>query len=319
VRGGQPLTRLDVVRGRFRLTPGGRHPHEPWFHIGTLEVTTTWLIVLLSIAGLIASAVVGAGSFGYIGGPHSLEFNLTAAKVTVVDDLRIWTLLTWPFAYWGVSLWDAVAIFLFWYFGTDVERSILGKKRFAWMLAIWTVLLGAVFVGLDSLAGTGAQLSGLSMLELMVILVWIAEWPSRMFFFNIPAWVFGLVIVGIQVLSYLGSRNWTLLVTFLIGIVVCGFVARQFGLLSEYAWIPKLGTPRRRPRRPAKRDFDPGRPTVVSGPWTPPSTPPTPPPSRDEQRMDELLDKIHESGTASLTEAEQAELRELSERRRRQS
>ena len=309
------------MRGRFRLTPGGRHPHEPWFHIGTLEVTTSWLVVLLSVAALIVSAVVGSGSLDY-GFRGTLEYNLTAAKMTVVDDLRIWTLLTWPFAYWGVSLWDAIAIFLFWYFASDVERSVLGKKRFLWMLAIWTVLLGAVFVGLNALAGVDAELSGLSMLEIMVLLLWIAEWPTRMFFFNIPAWVVGIVIVGIQVLSYLGTRNWTLLVTFLVGIVVCGFVARQFGMLADYPWIPRLGTPRRRtPKTPKgrKRDFDPGRPTVVSGPWSPPPATPPPAPSRDEQRMDELLDKIHESGTASLTDAEQAELRELSERRRRRS
>ncbi|MEP9381183.1 DUF6576 domain-containing protein [Nocardioides cheoyonin] len=278
-------------------------------------MTTTWLVVLLGIAGLL----VFAGAHG-----EWTSTNMALFPDWVYDG-RVWTLLTWPFAViQGADVfWTVLTIFFFWYFGSDLERSALGKKRFLWMLLIWTVALGLLLLAMSEL-NTPDAIYGLNLLELMVLLLWTAEWPTRMFFFNIPAWLIGLVLAGIQVIAYLGDGRWTLLLVFLSGAVVCGFVARQFGMLAEYPWIPKLGAPHRQPRpprpaKPRKRDFDPGRPTVVSGPWTPPASRPAPPPSRDEQRMDELLEKIHESGTASLTEAEQAELRELSARRRRQS
>ncbi len=39
-----------------------------------------------------------------------------------------------------------------------------------------------------------------------MFLVFIAEYPFARFFFGIPAWAIGAVIVGIQVLQYLGLR-----------------------------------------------------------------------------------------------------------------
>ena len=60
----------------------------------------------------------------------------------------------------------------------------------------------------------------LNQLELMVLLVFIAEYPRRRFFFNIPGWVIGVVIIGISVLSYLGNRQWLLLLNFLLGLAL---------------------------------------------------------------------------------------------------
>jgi len=294
---------------RFRLSPGGRHPHEPWFHIGTLEVTTTWLVVLMSIVAVIAWAVTGAGS--------TFESDLAHAPgLWQFTGAKPWTIVTWPFGYIDFGLFDALSIFFFWYFGQEVESSIFGRKRFAWVLLIWTVILGVVLTLVDLLNSTWqTPLTGLNLLELMVILLWIAEWPTRMFFFNIPAWLLGVVLVGIQVLQYLGHRQWDILITFLVGIVLCGFVGRQFGALSEYAWIPKLAGHRpHRPRkgRPSARTYAPGSPTVVPGPWQSPSVD-----QRDEDRMNELLDKIHLGGVDSLSAKERAELDELRLRRRR--
>jgi hypothetical protein len=295
---------------RFRLSPGGKRPHEPWFHIGTLEVDTTWLVVLLSIVGIVLFAAVGSAP---------IQDNLELFPQSVTDLGKVWVLVTWPFAYPGLSLWAAVGIFFFWYFGRDVERNIFGRVRWAWVLLLWTLALGLILVGLYELAPqTSYGLAGISLLGIMTLLLWVAEWPNRMFFFNIPAWVIGLVYVGLNVLSYVGNRQWLLLWDFLIGIAVCGFIARQFGALGEYQWIPKLPAARRRKPKPVRSTGSGGRqasrpsgPTVVPGPWVPEVDP------RDEARMNELLEKIHEHGAASLTERERAELNELRLRRRR--
>lgn len=296
---------------RFRLSPGGRRPHEPWFHIGALEVTTTWLVVLLSIVGILLFAVVGGGSV--------VEANLALIPPFVTDSGKVWTLLTWPFAYPGLSLLALLGIFFFWYFGRDLERELFGKGRWAAVLGLWTLFLGLILLGIYELApGSVYSLDGMSLVGINVFLLWIAEWPSRMFIFNIPAWVVGVVYVAIEVISYAGDRQWPLLWTFLIGLVVCAFIARQFGALNAYAWIPKLvGTRPHRPHRPkrsrsAGRSYPPDSPTVVPGPWETPSAN-----QRDEDRMNELLDKIGLSGVDSLSSKERAELDELRLRRRR--
>ncbi|GGR61427.1 hypothetical protein J2S40_000843 [Nocardioides luteus] len=293
------------MRERFRLTPGGRYPHEPWFHIGSLGVTTTWLVVFGSIVGLVLFAMLGGE--GVYNGLALAQSNLAA--------LKLWTLVTWPFSYPQFSIFDVLAIFFFWYFGSDLERNELGKVRFAWLLVAFTAVLSVLAVFFGSVLDPTYLLAGLGMLEMMVVLLWIAQWPDRMFIFNIPAWLFGVILVGIQLIQYLGYRSFVMLLVFVVGLAVNAFVARQFGLLDRFAWIPRVaGDGQPKPAKPAKNKKRRSGPTVVAGPWE--SSTPTGP-SKDEQRMDELLDKIHAEGADSLTSKERKELMQLRERRRR--
>jgi hypothetical protein len=291
------------VRERFRLTPGGRYPHEPWFHIGSLGVTTTWLVVFTSIVGLILFAVMG--SQGVLAGLALIQPNLA--------ELKLWTLVTWPFAYPQFSIFDVLAIFFFWYFGSDLERNELGKVRFAWMLVAFTAVLSFLTVIFGAVLDPNYLLAGLGMLEMMVVLLWIAQWPDRMFMFNIPAWLFGVILVGIQLIQYLGYRSWVMLLVFVVGLAVNAFVARQFGLLDRFPWIPQVagGPGQPKPAKPAKAKKRKSGPTVVTGPWESSTV------SKDDQRMDELLEKIHAEGADSLTSKEKKELMQLRERRRR--
>lgn len=289
------------MRERFRLTPGGRYPHEPWFHIGSLGVTTTWLVVFASIVGLVLFAILGGA--GVIG---------LALVQPNIAELKLWTLLTWPFAYPQFGIFDVLAIFFFWYFGSDLERNELGRVRFAWLLVAFTAVLSVLAVFFGAVLDPSYALFGLGMLEMMVVLLWIAQWPDRMFMFNIPAWLFGVILVGIQLIQYLGYRSWVMLLVFVVGLAVNAFVARQFGLLDRFAWIPQVaGSGQPKAPKPAKAKKRRSGPTVVTGPWESSTV------SKDEQRMDELLEKIHAEGADSLTSKEKKELMQLRERRRR--
>lgn len=291
------------MRERFRLTPGGRYPHEPWFHIGSLGVTTTWLVVFASIVGLILFAVMGSAG---------VESGLALIQPNIAE-LKLWTLVTWPFAYPRFSIFDVLAIFFFWYFGSDLERNELGKVRFAWLLVAFTAVLSFLAVLFGAVLDPTYVLAGLGMLEMMVVLLWIAQWPDRMFMFNIPAWLFGVILVGIQLIQYLGYRSWVMLLVFVVGLAVNAFVARQFGLLDRFPWIPQVagGPGQPKPAKPAKAKKRKSGPTVVTGPWESSTV------SKDDQRMDELLEKIHAEGADSLTSKEKKELMQLRERRRR--
>jgi hypothetical protein len=280
----------------------GRGSDDGWFHLGRIEVTTTVLVVVIAIVSVIEWAFEGNG------GPVQTHLMLDPDSVL---NGQVWRLFTWPIAYPnGIGLFDIFAIFIFWYFGTEIE-SLLGKKKMAWFLGLITVGLGMLWVAVIKVSTQYGQLFALNQLELMVLLVFIAEYPQRRFFFNIPGWVIGAIIVGIYVLGYVGNRDWLLLLNFALGLVLTALVARSMGLLSEWRGAPHVHV-RRKPRQ-KKQKRAPG-PTVVQGPWQPPVGPPV---SRDQAALDALLDKIHAHGMDSLTDQEREQLMVLRDRLRR--
>jgi hypothetical protein len=289
----------------------GRGSEDGWFRLGSIEVTTSVLVVVLSIVSVVEWAFEGNA------GVVQSELSLTPDDVVTG---RVWQLLTWPLAYpFGVGLFGILAIAFFWYFGTQIE-SLLGKKKTAWFLGMITVGLGLIWVLLVELTGisngvlSGAfQLNGINQLELMVLLVFIAEYPKIRFFFNIPGWVIGVVIIAIYVLGYVGNRQWLYLINFLLGLLLTALVARAWGLMSEWGRIPRIRF-RRTPRPPRKKRRSSSGPTVVQGPWQPSETPPV---SRDQAALDALLDKISAGGMGSLTDGEREQLMILRDRLRR--
>ncbi len=299
-----------MVTRRFSPSPGGRGPNDPWFRLGSLDVNTTVLVVLLSVAAFVVFAVEP------IDKPVMRALLLDPQQVL---QGQLWRLITWPFAYVSFGFWDVLTLFFFWYFGNDLETNDLNRGRFLKFLIWVTVSLGLLSVALTVLLPFNGFLAGLGGVEIIVLLAWIAEHPDRRMLFNIPAWGFGVVIVGVEVLQLLGYQLWFDLVNLLLGIVVCAVIARSVGLLSAYTFVPHLGgggTGRRpRTRRESRRQSRQSRrgassgPTVVVGPWGPT-------PSKHQARMDALLDKIHESGSESLSDAERRELLELRDRLR---
>lgn len=280
----------------------GRGSGDGWFRLGSVEVTTTVLVVVLAIASVI--------EWAFEGNLGPVQSHIVLDPDSVVSG-QVWRLITWPLAYpGGIGLLDIFAIFIFWYFGTEIE-SLLGKTRMAWFLGLVTVGLGLLWVAVVELSTLYGALSSVNQLELMVLLVFIAEYPFRRFFFNIPGWVIGLIIIGISVLSYVGDREWLLLLNFGLGLLLTAVIAHSLGLLSEWRHVPRVRLHRSpRPRRQKRT----AGPTVVQGPWQPPEPPPV---SRDQAALDALLDKISATGMDSLTDGEREQLLVLRDRLRR--
>jgi membrane associated rhomboid family serine protease len=298
------------MAGRFSFSvPERRNASDPWFRIGTLDVSTTVLVVLTCVASMFLWAV-----------SRDAWLNL----VLLPDSVRsgeVWRLVTWPLAN-QPGLWPVLTLAIFWYFGREVE-GLLGRTRFAVMLVLLAVIPGLVGTILDipdySLAGV----------ELAVFLVFIAEYPYARFFFGIPAWAIGAVVVGIQLLQYLGYRETERIVLLFVTIAVAALTARSMGLAQSLPWIPKVPYPGRtgqRRRRP--RATRSSRGDVIDGPWGttsrggPTRGAPLPQPPRpadggqDQAELDHLLDKISANGMDGLTGDEKRRLNELSKRLR---
>lgn len=322
------------MAGRFNISvPGRRGPSDPWFRIGTVDVNTTLLVILIEVVGLIVYAVQKTAL-------ESLMLFSSDTRgyrdVGTFRDGQVWRALTWPIPN-DPSIWLVFMLAIFWYFGNEVER-LLGRTRFAAFLLTIIVIPG-VLAGLLDLAPVPLAIYDFRAVELCVFLVFIAEYPFARFFFGIPAWAIGAIIVGIEFIQLIGDRQERALLFRLIGFAVAALAARSLGLLSNLPWIPAIplgrfgsGAPRRRKPKRARPSGRSGRSSgggdVVAGPWSAPrsgpvSSAPLPQPpvsdvdmAADQAELDALLDKISDAGMDGLSSGEKQRLNELSKRMR---
>ncbi len=291
------------MAGRFSLPmPERRHGGQPWFRLGQIDVTTTVLVTLLCIVSMFVWAI----------DPGLLEPLVLFPER--VFQLQLWRLITWPIPT-QVSFWNIIMLAIFWYFGREVE-GLLGRNKFAWFLVILT-LVPAVVATLVNLPQFG-----LRPIQFSVFLVFIAQYPTARFLFNIPAWALGAVFLGLEFLQLLSLRDSQGMVFTIVTLATAAILARSYGLIPSFArYVPALPVPggdavdrpqrKRAPRAPKR----PGR-TVVQGPWDTVPAGPTADTQAMQVELDDLLDKISANGIDSLTGDEKRRLNELSKRLR---
>jgi hypothetical protein len=262
---------------------------EPWFRIGQLEVTTTTLLAAVVVLFWPVWALAG-------GGPYTSALMYAPALLAGGE---LWRVITWPIAE-GPSLWGVIGVAMLWYFGNMLERMI-GRTRMAWLFGGMWLSITLAFTAVAVLLSSSTALAGIGLIQFLVLLLWIAEYPDARMFFNIPAWVIGVVIVGIQTLVMLGNRQWDALLALILSMAFVAVSARRAGLLSAYEWIP--GRPRaRKDRRPRVSHTETRAHQRRAS---------------DRERLDQLLDQINDQGIGSLTDAQRRELLKLRERLRR--
>ncbi|MFT3855365.1 MAG: rhomboid family intramembrane serine protease [Ilumatobacteraceae bacterium] len=289
--------------GRYQFSVPERRQRDGWFRIGTLDVTTTTLMVLLGVVSMFV---------------YAFDKEWLVNLIFDVPDVRdgdVWRLVTWPVVNPPTEIWVVLTLVFFWFFGHRVEDEI-GRKRFTWLILAMTVVPAAIVtaLGFDALS---SATYGLTLLSVGLLVIFALDNPGAMFFFNIPAWIIALVIVGIDVLRQLGDRLYGQLVMELLLIAVGLFGARQCGMVDVAHWIPRLGSGGQRRAvssgRPKRGKQLPASPSsVITGPWGAASGPsPT-----DQIELDTLLDKISATGMDSLSRQEKQRLNELSKRLR---
>ena len=281
--------------GRYQFSMPERRSRDGWFRIGSIDITTTALLVILNIASMFWYAFDKASQTNLI---------FYGAGVRAGD---VWRIFTWPF-YARPTVWVAITLVFFWFVGHVVEERI-GRGRYTVLLATMTIL-PAVLVTLLQLE-PDVRVDGLNLLALALLVVYALDNPSATAWFGIPIWVFAAVYVGLMVLQYIGDGAYEALLVGLLVIVVALVGARQCGMLEQLDFIPRVGGGRtKRPSAPKARK---GGQTVVAGPWEG-STPTHSP--LEEHELNLLLDKISEQGIDALSKPEKARLNELSKKLR---
>ena len=283
---------------RFSLSfPGRRDSDDPWFRIGSLDVTTSVLVPLLCVASMFI---------------WTLSPALIDVLVLFADDVRraqIWRLVTWPIAN-TPDVWTVLTLAMLWYFGRELER-IVGRNRYLSLLVYIAVVSGVVATVV------GANIGGVRNIQICVFCLFCAELPSVRFWGGIPAWVFAAVIVGVELLQLIGLRRGAEILVLVASLATAALTARSYGLLAAYPWVPSLArSAQRRPKaakpgRSSKRSDAAG--TVVTGPWEAAPTGLTP---TEQAELDALLDKTSAAGLESLSRTDKARLNELSKKLR---
>lgn len=262
-------------------------PEDPWFTVGRLEVSTSVLVALIGLVSGVAWVV-----------DTDLVYWLAYWPEAVIDG-QAWRIATWPLAN---TIGVVFTSLMLWYFGRDLER-LMGRLRMLWLLiGSWASLTIASTLVTLIPALSGSVLAGLGLIQLAVLLLWIAEYPNRPFFFGIPAWIFGMAIVAVQALSMVAYRDYGSLLSLVFSLCLVAIMARRFGLLGAYDWIP--GRPRPQSAPVARTRHVPQTRQEMRR-------------HSDREQLDALLDQINEHGIQSLTDAQRRELMRLRDRLRR--
>jgi len=292
------------VPGRYQFSLPERRQRDGWFRVGSVDVTTTAVLVGLGIVSMFWYAVDQASL-------QNLAF--TGYDVRSGD---VWRVVTWPIVNPPNSIWVVLTLAFFWFVGHSVEERI-GRRSFTWLVAT-TAIVPAVLVsamGIDPTAYT----YGLGVLGIGLLVLFALDNPSVVFFFGIPAWAIAAIYVAIDVLRNLGDRTYEPLMVELLIIIVGLVGGRQCGMVESLSFIPKFlgghsAANKRGKSKPAKRKHSRSSgSTVVDGPWADQSPIHSP---ADEAELNGLLDRINDVGIDALSRDEKARLNELSKKLR---
>jgi len=287
------------VPGRYQFSLPERPQRDGWFRIGSIDVTTTALLVILNVASMFWYAI-----------DRVSQLNLVFVGALVRDG-DLWRIVTWPL-YAEPTVFTAITLVFFWFVGHQIEDRV-GRLHYTILIAVM-VVVPAVLVTLLQL-DPDRGVDGLNLLALALLVVYALDNPSATAWFGVPIWVFAAVYVGLMVLQYIGNNMYEALVMGIAVIVMALGGARQYGMLDDLGFIPRVGSggsgaPKR--SKPARAGKQKGG-DVVAGPWSPPAPQHS---AVEELELNQLLDKISAGGIDSLNRTEKARLNELSKKLR---
>ncbi|MEZ5231835.1 MAG: DUF6576 domain-containing protein [Acidimicrobiales bacterium] len=296
---------------RFFSSPGFRDRDDGWFRVGTVEVTTTMLLVGLGVFGILLRALSPSTS------------NQLLFSSPLVRRGEVWRIVSWPAGLFGNAVfWSALSLFFLHVIGSQLER-VVGRNRFLTFIALVVVVPALVCTVFNVAAG------GMRYVSLPCFVGLALVYPNARSFFNIPLWVLAALFVAIDVLQLLGDRLTDQILFLFIGLGVGLLALRSFGVLEDVKWLPKLAMPRRGggrsgPQSGSRRGPSRGRSggkrklKAVPNPPADAFRPPAPKPGEGlrQAELDMLLDKIAASGIESLTPEERRRLDEASRRLR---
>lgn len=232
-------------------------------------------------------------------GGHWLSDHMAVHVNTLTQPWLWWQFLTAGFAHspqnFGHILGNMFVLFMF---GRDVEENY-GSKEFLRLYLVMVVFASVVWSVVNKIAGTPADAAALGASGAIagVVILYALCFPQRtillFFVFPMPAWLFGIVIVGLDMFGAFGGSEKNIAYSMHLAGAAFAFVyyRRGWNLTQLTAGRFALPTFRRKPRLRVH----------------------TPEPESESQtdlaaEVDHILEKIYRDGEASLSAKERKTL-----------
>jgi membrane associated rhomboid family serine protease len=269
---------------------GQSQDQEPMMWVRGRPVYATYLIILVFVASMVATAVLM-----FLNQALALRWFLFDSRDVLAG--QVWRVFTYGLVNPPSLFPFAVDMLMLFWFGREVEKA-LGRRKFLLLFTCLYLLPPLLFtlIGIwhpTHLAGETGELAGETG-TLAVFIAFAALFPEALLLFGIMAKWAALVFVGIDSLIVLAYRDWMggLALWSTAGFAYA-FVRFEQGRFA----LPSLPGLRRQPKfrvLPGYKDSAPE------------------PETRGKQEsmaeLDALLDKIARSGVSSLTAKERARL-----------
>lgn len=256
-----------------------------------------WLI-LVNVAAWLIDFLTPETS---LGGSHWLSDHMAVHVGTLTRPWLWWQFLTAGFAHSPTNfqhiLFNMFGLFIF---GRDVEETY-GSKEFLRLYLVMVVFASIVWTVVNSVAGTPAFAAayGASGAIAGVVILYALTFPQRtiLLFFVIPmpAWLFGLMFVGLDMFGAFGGGDRSIAYSMHLAGAAFAFVYHQRGWNLTRLTAGRFALPTFR-SKPRLRVHTP----------EPDSEPE--PQSDLTAEVDRILEKIYRDGEASLTAKERKTL-----------
>lgn len=283
---------------------------DPWFRVGSIDVSTTIAVVGFGVFSLFVWLAEGPTR------SISSNFWLTPA----VQDGEVWRIFTWPFfiepgarVFWTILLYA-----IFFMLGSQLEAR-MGRRPYTIFLAVLTVGAGVFMSVFQFITSINGGAGGLRYLELCVLVGFGLSWPDARFWPGIPAWGIAAGIVVIDLLQSFADRDNYSIVFLLVIISLALLLLRGMGFAESADWIPRLPLPAGLGADVPKR-ARPAKPTRARRKTNLQAVAPDPAQSDlADMEIDALLDQVANEGLDSLTKAQRKRLEDHSKRLRKRN
>ncbi|MCC9607188.1 rhomboid family intramembrane serine protease [Blastopirellula sp. JC732] len=224
---------------------------------------------------------------------------------TLLHPLLWWQFLTYGFLHSPTDIFHIIGnMFVLWMFGRQIEDRY-GSAEFLRIYLLSVVLGGVLWSAIALATGSAGTVVGASGAVTTILILFICNFPRVTIYFQllipIPAWLLGVIIIGMNVLGAFGNGQSNVAFTVHLAGAALGLAyfygGWNFGYLS-FGGLPD------RIRQSMKR-----KPNLKV------HTPPDEDPYLDSNdEAEQVLDKVRDHGLDSLTPAEKRKLEAYSRR-----
>ncbi|VVM08133.1 rhomboid family intramembrane serine protease [Methylacidimicrobium tartarophylax] len=212
---------------------------------------------------------------------------LSLSPQAVLSQGKVWQIFTYAWVH-SPSLWFALWMLMFFWFGREVEFA-LGLKKYFFLyfsLILAPAICAVLFSLIDSSGGT---FYGPDEAHMAIFVAFAALSPAAELIFGITAKWYAIVLLVLYVLIDISAHAWTPLLM----LSVASGIAYLSVRMPEVSWL-----------RFWERDWR-RRPRSFASPRTPGQQKGTKAPA---ESIDAILDKISRNGIGSLTKSEREAL-----------